>query len=315
MTSSLLLSVFAAAVLLLVVYYLSRLRHRPTPRPKRYRFKEKYIDVLDLRICYVEKGPKNLLRRNRSIIFLHGLGGFLDNWDENLPYFSGRYRAIALDLPGFGKSEKPIMPYSVQFFTNVVKAFMDARGITRAVLVGNSMGGHIALNVALKYPEMVEKLVLVDPGGSWRKPGTFLSLVIALFGSDWWFRHPSPWQIRLVVSRIFYDAESRHAREYMRRYIGWSRTKEFHLFAHAFYRAGVDILFNTLRNRLREVRVPTLIVWGKEDRIIPVGLAYSMHRRIRGSRLIVYERCGHVPMMEKAAEFNRDVEKFLEARR
>lgn len=312
MTSGTLWIIAAVAAALSSYLVVRRFRHVPAPRQPRYRLSERHLEIMGLRVCYVEKAPRNPFREKETILFIHGLGGSLDNWNYNVSYFARSWKAIALDLPGFGKSEKPIMPYSIAFFTKVIRSFMDKKGIRKAVLVGNSMGGHIALSFALTYPSRTEKIVLVDPSGAWKKPGLLLTVIIGMFGSEWWFRHPAPWQIRWFIRRIFYKQGTKPARELERRYAAWALSQEFHLLAQAFYRAGVDVLYSTLRHRLPEVRVPTLLVWGRQDRLVSVKLASYMHRRIPRSQLIVYDRCGHVPMMEKSREFNRDVEKFLQ---
>lgn len=276
-----------------------------------YRHPAKEIEVLGVRICYVEKGPLIPLGPRKTMIFIHGLGGSLDNWDHNIPHFSGVYRTIALDLPGFGQSEKPIRSYSIKFFARTIREFMHQKGIRRAVLVGNSMGGHVCLTFALKFPQMVEKLVLVDPLGAWKEPGILTTTFLALFGSAWWISRPRPRQIRWVIGRIFYDTGNGTARRFEKKFIALAQSREFPLHARAIYHTWVNVLHSSLRHRLSEVKVPTLIVWGREDRLVTPKLAPFMHRRIRGSQLIVYDRCGHVPMMEKPRKFNRDVESFL----
>jgi pimeloyl-ACP methyl ester carboxylesterase len=120
---------------------------------------EKTIDVKGIKTSYMEEGT------GAPVVFVHGLGGYKENWETNVPVFGERHRAIALDLPGYGRSEKPDVPYGPEFFASFVGKFMKALGVPRAHLVGNSMGGHLSL-AAARTPT-VDRLVLVVH----RRPG------------------------------------------------------------------------------------------------------------------------------------------------
>ena len=116
------------------------------------------IDGLDVRVF--ERGT------GRPAIFLHGLGGSIESWTNNLDSLSAGARAIALDLPGFGQSSKPRLNYTIAFYRNFLVKFMEHLGLQRASFIGSSLGGHIACELALARPNLVEKLILVSPAGA-----------------------------------------------------------------------------------------------------------------------------------------------------
>src|SRR5271155_5267218 len=134
---------------------------------------ETQIDVNGLSLSVIDQG------NGPAILFVHGLGGYKENWEENLGHFAANHRTIAIDLPGFGHSDKPAdLPYGIEFFADTLCAVLDRLGIDRAHWVGNSMGGHVATFATLKYPARVDRLVLVDAAG------TNQAEIVALFTSN-----------------------------------------------------------------------------------------------------------------------------------
>ena len=121
---------------------------------------DKYIKVKGINTRYWEKGNEGT-----DLILIHGIGSYMETWENNVEFFSQNHRVFVLDLPGFGRSDKPDVQYSFPYFTQFVLDFMDAQGIERASLVGNSMGGGISQHVAIQAPDRVTKLVLVNSTG------------------------------------------------------------------------------------------------------------------------------------------------------
>ena len=131
---------------------------------------------------YVQVGQYNTRFQTQgnggsNVILIHGLGGYLEHWQQNIESLADRHRVYALDLVGFGRSDKPEADYCLPFFARFVRDFMDCQGIERATLVGNSLGGSIALQFAIDFPSRVEKLVLVDSAGLGKDVTIFLRLV------------------------------------------------------------------------------------------------------------------------------------------
>src|SRR5262249_53641232 len=130
-------------------------------------------------IHFLDVGP----RADDAVVLIHGLTATHRYWKQNLDALAARHRVIALDLPGFGRSHKPDADYSIDFFVDALFGLLDGLGVARAALVGNSMGGHIAMAAALAAPLRVHKLVLVDPAGVHPLPAWFLRVAAVAVGA------------------------------------------------------------------------------------------------------------------------------------
>jgi pimeloyl-ACP methyl ester carboxylesterase len=261
------------------------------------------------RINYVDLGSG----QREPIVFVHGLGGQWQNWLENLPRAALERRVIALDLPGFGRSEMPREAISISAYGRFVGALCDHLGLGRVDIVGNSMGGFIAGEVAIQFPERIDRLVLVSAAGissvgvAHRPVLTMgrIATALATYGAA---RH------RQIASRPI----SRHlALALVARHP--SRLRADLAYEGFFKGAGkpgfTDALRASLeydfRDRLPEIRCPTLIVWGENDSIIPVRDAHEFERLIEDSRKVVMRDTGHVPMAERPQAFNDVLMEFL----
>ncbi len=233
------------------------------------------------------------------LLLIHGLGGDADEWAFCFEPLSQTHRVLALDLLGFGRSDKPAIEYTIAGFVEVVDRFLKAMGVERPTLIGSSLGGWIASAFALKRSDAVSKLILADSAGVWAD--------LAEIGMD---PHVSTRaHMREVFDRVFYD----------KRLV----TDELVDLAYEQHLARGDgsTIASLIRNvgnggeRLDSViggiQVPTLIVWGQQDQIIPLAAGELTHQLIRGSELIVIPECGHVPALEKPAEFVQHVVRFL----
>jgi 4,5:9,10-diseco-3-hydroxy-5,9,17-trioxoandrosta-1(10),2-diene-4-oate hydrolase len=265
--------------------------------------KEEVATVGGLRIRYVEAG------QGRALLCLHGSGpgaSGLSNFRHTLKGLSHRFRVIAPDLPGFGFSDRPsITERRVKYYADFVLAFMDALGIEGASLIGNSMGGGIACKVAIERPERVEALVLMGPSA--------LGYEAALT--------PTPTEgIRAL--RSFYDEPITKERfaKFMRLFV-FDPSKLDEEVVEERYRVASDPSFiefyrrlppsEELTQELHLIRAPTLIIWGLEDRFVPIEHCLLLLKKIKGAEAHIFSRCGHWAMIEVAEEFNRVVEEFL----
>jgi pimeloyl-ACP methyl ester carboxylesterase len=266
------------------------------------------VDLPGASVNYAEIGAGD------PLLFVHGLGGSWRNWLENLPHFSRDYRAIALDLPGFGESPMPEWPIDVPAFGRLISQFCDALGIERlAALVGNSLGGFVATEAVLNDPRRFAKLVLVDAAG--------LSLVNA---SQRQVNAISK-ALRLAVPRLATPRRTWFARPRGRRVAFGGLIHEPERMAPALLREQIEPGLNSLgladalasmvgydtRERLREIETPTLIVWGRNDRLVPIRAAYAYQRRIPHAELEIIHQAGHLPMLERPREFNALLDDFL----
>ena len=244
------------------------------------------------------------------MLLLHGDSASALDWDWVLPALAQDARVLALDLPGHGDSAKPTAPYSPALFADTVIAFLDALGIDRTVLVGHSMGGLVAALVALRLGERISTLCLVASGGLGRyiHPSLIAALgptllgrsqrpiarAVILFALPW--RAPREWQVeqsRLIGLPGFADVSLRTRRSAI---APWGQ-KEIIL------------------PRLAALRMPTLVVWGLNDVVVPVAHAYAAMGVLPDAELVVFANCGHMPQIERAQSFVDTFRGFLRRRR
>jgi pimeloyl-ACP methyl ester carboxylesterase len=247
------------------------------------------------------------------IVFVHGLGGQWQNWLENIPRAALERRVIAMDLPGFGLTPLPRDRITITGYGRCVDALCDKLSLGRVDMVGNSMGGYIAAEVAIQFPERIDQLILVSAAGITssdiaRRPILTLGRVAAAVASYGAARH------RQIASR----AKSRHmALALVARYPSLLKADlAYEGFFKGAGKPGFDdalraCLEYDFRDSLPEIRQPTLIVWGEKDSIIPVKDAHEFERLIEDSRKVVMKETGHIPMAERPAKFNDVMMDFL----
>lgn len=266
------------------------------------------VEVVGARVNYVELGD------GPPIVFVHGLSGAWQNWLEQLPRFARTHRVIAVDLPGFGASPMPPWEISIPAYGSFLRDFCERLGVERCALVGNSMGGFIATEVAIAEPERVERLALVSAAGiTWATARREPAVMLARIG-----RAAAPLALRFQLSGIrrprlrerafggvFHDPAS------LRPELLWENVVPA-LRSPGYYDAMTTLVGYDIRDRLPEIADPTLIVWGRNDRVVPVPAALSYKRRIgANAELHIFDRTGHVPQLERPVRFNRLLEKFL----
>jgi pimeloyl-ACP methyl ester carboxylesterase len=269
------------------------------------------VDVVGAKANYVEMGE------GAPVVFVHGLSGAWQNWLENIPEFAREHRVVALDLPGFGSSPMPPWDISIPAYGRFLRDFCERIGIERCSLVGNSMGGFIATEVAITDPERVDELVLVSAAGiTWararREPATALARIgkaaapLALKVQTSGFKRPR--LRRMTFQGVFFDPNG------LRREMLWENLVPA-MQSPGYFDAMTNLVGYDIRHRLEEIEVPTLIIWGRNDRVVPVPAAISYRKRIGdNAELVIFDRCGHVPQIERPLRFNRVVKGFLARR-
>jgi pimeloyl-ACP methyl ester carboxylesterase len=247
------------------------------------------------------------------ILFVHGLGGCWRNWLENLPHFGQQHRAIALDLPGFGDSPKPDWEISMPAFGRMLHDFSDELGIERfAAVVGNSMGGFVATEAVIERPERFERLVLVSAAGislAEAKGRHFRAAAQTIKAAAPLFANRQALVQRPLGRRLLFGGMMREP-EKLRPELLAEQTNPG-LGSDGFVDSLASMVGYDTRERLTEIEIPTLIVWGLSDHIVPIEAALGYHRLIPRSRLEIFERTGHVPMLERPARFNALLDEFL----
>jgi pimeloyl-ACP methyl ester carboxylesterase len=260
------------------------------------------VDVDGTPVNYVDLGSGD----EEPVVFVHGLGGQWQNWLENLPRVAQERRVLALDLPGFGLSPEPAERITIPGYGRSVERFCDRLDLGPVALVGNSMGGFVAAETVIQFPERVSRLVLVSAAGissasTVRTPILSAGRVATALAANTAARH------RELAARSL----SRHlALAFVARHPRLVRADlAYEGFFKGAGKAGFDdalrgCLEYDFRERLPEVGCPTLIVWGENDAIIPVRDAADFERLIRDSRKVVMRDTGHVPMAERPKAFN-----------
>lgn len=252
------------------------------------------------------------------VLFVHGLAGCWRNWLENLPFVSHTHRAIALDLPGFGDSPRPSWQISIAAYGRLLKEFCERLGIDRvAAVVGNSMGGFVATEAVIAEPDLFDRLVLVSAAGiSFAEAkGRQTSAIARTIGAaaplldgdrNVWLARPR--------GRMFAFGRVMRNPAKLRPELLKEQVRPG-LASPGFVDAMISIAGYDTRERLPEIEIPTLIVWGLNDRIVPVEAALGYRRLIPNSRLELFERTGHVPQLERPQRFNRLLAEFVESSR
>ena len=271
------------------------------------------IEVDGIPFNYVDVGADS--GDEDPVVLVHGLGGQWQNWLENIPRLAQDRRVIAMDLPGFGCTpEAPDdVDVTITQYGRWVNELCDKLGLEQIELIGNSMGGYIAAEVAIQFPERVKRLVLVSAAGIssaevLQVPILMVGRIAAALATNSVARYRRM-AARPITRHMSLALVARHPRLLKAdlAYEGFFKGGGKPGFDDAL-RASLDYDF---RDRLGDVKVPTLIVWGERDSIIPVRDADQFESLIEDSRKVVMEDCGHVPMAERPQAFNELVIEFL----
>ncbi|MGH2691727.1 MAG: alpha/beta fold hydrolase [Actinomycetota bacterium] len=250
------------------------------------------------------------------VVLLHGLAATKLSYLPLLPALAERYTVIVPDLPGHGESSKPRARYTPAYFARVIHALFDEMDLRDAAVVGNSMGGRIALEVATRFPHRVNSLILLDPaaaGLAFPLYARLLGLLPTGVGAI-----PVPWRKRIVVTAIrqmFASPERLPRAGYLAaadEFIRIYRKGRARMALLSAMRGLIADEPEAFWQRARQITAPTLILWGREDRLVPVGLGHRLANTIRDSRLEVLPDVGHVPQFEYPEETRRLVLGFLD---
>ena len=270
------------------------------------------VDVNGLPCQLIDRG------RGEPVILLHGIGGSADEWSKVIPQLSTRFRVLAPDAPGHGLSPGPIGrtdSYDLELYTRFVLGLLDALDIERISVVGMSGGGAIALNLATSKPARVDSLVLVSSAGlgtdvAWSyRLGSVLPKLVR-FG----LRRSTVASIQSFGRALCFNPESVP--------VGWAEKRleivrttgvvdAFLATAHATI--GWSGQRNNFVHRLHQIKQRTLLLWGRNDPILPVAHAIRAARLIHGSRLHIYENCGHMPIWEYPGDVSVRIGDFIAA--
>ncbi|HMT07582.1 MAG TPA: alpha/beta hydrolase [Pyrinomonadaceae bacterium] len=262
---------------------------------------EKQVTVFGAKINYVEAGDPS----KPVVLLLHGMGASAGvAWPMTTPALAANYRVLAPDMIGFGKSDKPFINYRVAFYVDFIDRFLTEVKADKVSIVGNSLGGWIAALYAAKYPTKVNKLVLVGSAGYGPPPGfDYGKLAVQM--------NPSTRDaVRESLKLMFYNSAPLTSDAAVDGFIS----------ARSMTNDGYTIqtLIRNLQHaddyfddEVKALKTPTLLVWGKQDGIVPVIIGEMLKRDIAGSELFIIDKAGHLPQFEQPVEFNKKVSEFL----
>jgi pimeloyl-ACP methyl ester carboxylesterase len=279
-----------------------------------YRADVKYAKLSNnVTLAYSDEG-----QGKETIIFIHGLGSYIPAWDKNISELSKKYRCIAVDLPGYGKSSKNPHSGLMSFYADVVIEFIKEMGFNQVTLAGHSMGGQISMVIALHKPEIVKNLILVDPAGfeafhpgqkQWFKDVMSMNLVKL-----------TPLEaIETNLATNFYNMP-KDAQFMITDRAAMRTASDFDNYCYSVSVSVAGMVNEPVIEKLEQISQPTLIFFGENDNLIPnrylnpgrtVDIAKFGASKIKNSKLVMVPKCGHFMMFEKFETFNREVSEFL----
>jgi 2-hydroxy-6-oxonona-2,4-dienedioate hydrolase len=257
----------------------------------------KSIAIDNVLIRYIDKNRKGF-----PLFLVHGLGGSIESWTNNIDFLSNKFRVIALDLPGFGLSDKPKVSYTINFYVNFLEKFIKILKISHLFLIGSSLGGHIAVQFTIRNRKIVDKLILISPVGSL----------------------PKSFKGTLALKKYFKIVEAKSANDIYRILTSIDNSMVDRSYANVLYKrlslpgakyAFISALKGSSKaprynNKLAKINTNMLLIWGKEDKMIPLKYIRPF-MDLGNSRIIIFENCGHRPHFENPKLFNKVVKDFL----
>ena len=244
------------------------------------------------RFRYLERG------KGEAVVLLHGLFGSPENWNDVIDSLSSEFRVLALQFPIDYQPKRSLYSLcTVPQLTEYVREFMDYTGVERAILAGNSLGGQVAIDFCIKNPGRVERLIITGSAGLFERSlsGGSIPKVCREF-------------VREKASEIFYDPK--HVTEdLVEEILEMLGDRNFLRFLLRIAKSTRDY---NVKEVLDKIKVPTLIVWGKNDQITPPTVAYEFEEHLENARLVFLDRCGHTPPIERPIQFSEIARDFLE---
>ena len=269
-----------------------------------------FVEVDGMQVHLRDEGPRE---DSVPIVLLHGTSASLHTWDGWAQSLTGQRRIIRFDLPAFGLTgPHPANDYSITAYVHFVNAVLNKLGVTSCVLVGNSLGGQIAWGMALAHPQRVSRLVLVDAAGyPLQSTSVPIGFRIARTpGLRTLMEHILPRGVVDSSVRNVYGDPSKVTSELVDRY--YELTLRSGNRQALGYRMDQRVSGDEVQ--IKGLKLPTLILWGAKDKLIPLENAQRFAADIQGSRLVVFKNLGHVPQEEDAQETVRALKSFLDLR-
>ncbi len=272
---------------------------------------DQFLQVGSVRTCYWSAGTAG-----PPVLLLHPMGACKEHWQGTIPGLARSHRVYAVDLPGFGLTDKPPVSYSLPYFTQFICDLLSRLNLDHVDLIGASLGGAIAVSVAIQHPDRVNKLVLADIPGLGKAVHPMLRLgTIPILGD--FLTRPSRQNSRMVEKSCIYNPqmidEQRIELGYQRSILPGAQAALASTSRALMNVRGVrDSVIRPIVDGLATITAPTLIIWGENDPVVPVALAQVAKERIPHSELLIFPQCGHVPYIDCLDKFNTAVSEFLD---
>lgn len=258
---------------------------------------EKFVTINRNKIRYLEDGDSD-----RNLILLHGLGGYAERWSNVMPFLSKKFRLFALDMIGYGQSDKPTADYTPEFFAKYVFEFMEHLGIKKTSMVGTSLGGQIVIECASTQSPTIDKITLISPAGIMRKSTPVLDAYTmaalyptkeAVMNAYKMMVGPDKQVSEISVERFLHNMSRPNAKMvFLSTLLGLKNAPDIY-------------------DKLEKISVPTLLIWGKEDKLIPFEYSKEFLSSIKNCEFIPMEGCGHSPYVEDPEKLSELVLEFL----
>jgi pimeloyl-ACP methyl ester carboxylesterase len=281
-----------------------------------WREHQRWVRVAGRNVNVVDLGPEG--GGAGTVVWIHGLSGSWQNWLENLPVFARTHRCVAMDLPGFGASEMPAERITISRYAALVDELLGALGVERADVVGNSMGGFIGAELAIAFGTRVDRLVLVSAAGlsiEHQRNEPVLRLLritenALKMGTGWLASKSEDLARRPRSRRAMFNIVAAHPERLPAPLVA----EQLRGSGKPGFIDALDALSDyPIRDRLDDIRAPTLVVWGEDDALVPVRDAWEFGDLIPDSRVVVYADTGHMAMLERPDAFNDLVAGFFSA--
>ena len=258
---------------------------------------EKFLQIDGNKIRYLESGDSK-----KTLVLIHGLGASAERWAQVIPLFAEEFRVIVPDLIGFGYSDKPLVDYTTEFFSEFLQQFLIASDIKRPNLIGSSLGGQIAAEFATSHSQEIEKLVLVSPSGVMKQstPALDAYIMAALY--------PNEQSAKNAFEMM--ECSGKEVNEVVvNGFIERMRLPNAKL---AFMSTLLGIKNSELiTSKLQTISTPTMIIWGSDDPVIPIHYADRFVSTIKDCRFFRMDGCGHTPYVQDPQTFASKVMEFL----
>lgn len=280
-----------------------------------------HMDVDGVDIAYIDSGvPEGGDPNQPPLVFIHGLSSYMGFWEYQVPEFAKSRRVLAIDLPGFGASGRPDAPYTPPWYAGMVDNWLGSIGVVSAVVVGHSMGGQIAMTLAIEHPSRVSGLVLSAPAGLER-----FGEGAGRWMKDYWHESRAlearEEEVRANFQALVFNRMDAGVERLIEERVRMQKTPEFRATSVAVSRCIAGMIDYPVWSRLDQIRVPTLIVYGTDDKMIPNpvftggatrAIAEAGQKAIKGSQLVMIRGAGHTVHHDNPEQFNAAVQDFLE---